>query len=99
MTDINFEAIGRCQHLKTLFTELKGKRARVLNEVKDCCPEPVSSLPDTVQYFDCARLRSVCERLDAINIEFMATVEEHNQWAKEANQSLIQITRPYHIPS
>jgi hypothetical protein len=99
MTDINFEALGRCQHLKTQFIELKGKRDRAFSEIKHSYTESSSSLPDSVHEFNTARLRSACDKIDALNIELMTTVDEYNKWAKEANLSQLKIIRPYQIPS
>lgn len=99
MSEINFEALGRCQHLKALFTELKGKRDRAFGEIKYSYTESASSLPDTVHEFDTASLRSACDRIDALNIELMTTVDEYNKWAKEANQPQLKILKHYQIPS
>lgn len=99
MADINFEALGRCQHLKALFLELRGKRDRAFNEIRHSYTESASSMPDTVHEFDTAHLRAACDRIDELNIELMTTVDEYNKWAKEANQPLLKVIRRYQIPS
>lgn len=99
MADINFEALGRCQHLKAQFIELKGQRDRAFSEIKHSYTESSSSLPDAVHEFDTAHLRSACDKIDALNIELMTTVDEYNKWAKEASLPQLKIIRPYQIPS
>lgn len=99
MSEINFEAIGRCQHLKSQFMDLKARRDRMFSEVRASYTESMRSLPDSVYEFEVNRVRALIDKIDAINIELMTTVDEFNKWAKEANLPQLNIIRSTQIPS
>ncbi|WP_446469406.1 hypothetical protein [Xenorhabdus stockiae] len=99
MSEINFEAIGRCQHLKAKIIELRRSRDRVFKSVKYSYTEPHMDTFGTIHYFDSERLRDTINKLDEINIELMAAVDEYNQWAKDAELPVVKILKQIHHSS
>ena len=99
MSEINFEALGRCQHLKALVLELRRERDRTFNGIRHSYITPSQDTAEIVHHFETASLRAACDKLDRLNIELMSAVDEFNKWAKEANQQQIKIVKHTQIPS
>jgi hypothetical protein len=93
VSEINFEAIGRCQHLKGRALELRRERDNVFRKIKHSYDEPHMDTAQSVHYFDSSILRNIADKLDEINIELMSVVDEYNKWAKEAELPLIKIIK------
>ncbi|CAI1577895.1 Uncharacterised protein [Serratia marcescens] len=99
MSEINFEALGRCQHLKALVLELRRERDRTFNRIKHSYITPSQDTAESVHHFETGGLRTACDKLDHLNTELMTAVDEHNKWAKEANLPDIKVIKHTQIPS
>ncbi|MBT0378891.1 hypothetical protein [Morganella morganii] len=93
MSEINFEALGRCQHLKQVVLDLRRKRDQAFNSIKHCYVSPTHDSAMVVHHFDPGVIRTACDKIEEANIELMTAVDEYNKWAKEAEQPLIKIIK------
>lgn len=69
MSEINFEALGRCQHLKALVLELRRERDRTFNRIKHSYITPSQDTAEAVHHFETGGLRVACDKLDQLNTE------------------------------
>lgn len=93
MSEINFEALGRCQYLKMQVLELRRERDRIFNGIANSYIKPSQDAAEAVNHFDASALRPAVLKLEQVNTELMSAVDEHNKWAKEAEQPQIKIVK------
>lgn len=95
MSEVNFEALGRCQYLKEEIKRLHDKRDKLFYSIKHGYPEYTVSPEAVIHYYDSRMLRAVVDELDDTNMQLISAVEEYNKWAKEVNQPLIKIIKDH----
>ncbi|WP_460208429.1 hypothetical protein [Klebsiella oxytoca] len=93
MSDINFEALGRCQFLKEQIKKLKEVRDNLFAGIKNTYPEYSTDPTETIHYYDASLMKSVVFEIDEANRQLVTAAEEYNKWAKECGQPLIKIIK------
>lgn len=99
MSGINYEALGRCHHLKDLIHDLHRERDSTFGKIKHSYTEPSQDAADTVHYIDVSEMYNHVLKLRTIDAELMTAIDEYNKWAKEASLPLIKIIRQLQVPS
>lgn len=94
MSDIDFEALGRCEHLKEKLRTAGHSRDMAFNEVKRSYRESTGyDWERTVNHVDISVMRSAVDRLESADNELMALVQEFNEWAPKAGKKQITILK------
>ncbi|EKN3986073.1 hypothetical protein ACS90Y_001634 [Yersinia enterocolitica] len=93
MSEINFEALGRCEHLKGRITEVSSLRISAFRKLKYGFSDSESTVIDRVHHADIDKLRDAIDELERADVELMALVEEYNKYAPEAGKRVINIVK------
>ena len=93
MSEINFEALGRCTHLKEALSKAANERNIALNNL-DCKSGKTSEYDlSRVKHIDIQKLRKAIDDIEKADIELMSLVEEYNKYASQAKLDEIIIVR------
>lgn len=91
MSDMNFEAIGRCEHLREEIQKYVRERDFAFSSMQSTYrPASSHTVHDTVHLANMEKLREQFDRLDVANTELTSLVDEYNRWAPEAGKRLIK---------
>lgn len=91
MSEINFEALGRCQHLKDEINKAIRNRDGAFRSMARAYREQEShTVYDTVRFIDLEKMHQYLSELEAENAKVTALVEEYNRWAPSAGKSVIK---------
>ncbi|MBE8596862.1 hypothetical protein [Xenorhabdus sp. BG5] len=89
MSEIDFEALGRCHHLKGKINDTCHKRDGAFRDIKN--KYHAGSNPfDAVYEIDMAFFHQKFKELDEANTELTILVNEYNQWAGKAGERPIR---------
>lgn len=91
MSDINFEALGRCVHLKQQIELAILRRDQAFDELSVSYQKTEEhSISDRVKFADMDRIRGAFDELDNANTELTSLVDEYNKWASKASKREIK---------
>lgn len=94
MSEIDFEALGRCEHLKEKLRTAGHARDMAYIEVKRAYWEsPNYDWERNVNHVDIGVMRDAVDRLESADNELMALVQEFNEWAPKAGKKQITILK------
>lgn len=94
MTELNFEAIGRCQYLKEELKEVLRKRDSAYSDLIHAYRKQENhEIYETVKYVDIEKMRISMNLLDEMNKKAILLVEEYNHWADKADKKKIEFAK------
>ncbi|MEK9497054.1 hypothetical protein V2H77_11425 [Photorhabdus sp. P32] len=85
MSEIDFEALGRCHHLKSKILEALRKRDDAFRDMKNqyhADPSPFDRIHEINMEF----FHEKFKELDEANAELVILVSEYNKWAEKAGE-------------
>ncbi|WP_447556432.1 hypothetical protein [Vreelandella sp. EE22] len=84
---INYEAVGRCKHLGDEIGRLTRERAQVLRTLSDSLSidAEIQANQYSVPLVKTEHHYQKLQKIDRLTSEIQEKVEEHNEWAREAN--------------
>ncbi|EBP4586303.1 hypothetical protein VH79_24560 [Salmonella enterica] len=91
MSGINFEALGRCVHLKQQIELAIMKRDQAFDELSVSYQKTEEhSVSERVKFADMDRMRGAFDELDNANTELTSLVDEYNRWADKGGKREIK---------
>ncbi|MDE9455397.1 hypothetical protein [Xenorhabdus bovienii] len=93
MTEINFEALGRCEHLKAKILKAIADRNSAFRLLKHGFSESSEYDISRIQHVDVSQLREAIDALEKADIELMALVDEYNKYASQAGKKDIIVIK------
>ncbi|MBD2797714.1 hypothetical protein ID856_14390 [Xenorhabdus sp. 18] len=93
MTEINFEALGRCEHLKDKILNAIADRNSASRLLKHGFSESSEYGISRIQHIDITKLREAIDALEKADIELMALVDEYNKYAAQAGKKDIIVVK------
>ncbi|EDY1994243.1 hypothetical protein JYL57_001483 [Salmonella enterica subsp. enterica serovar Typhimurium] len=91
MSGINFEALGRCVHLKKQIELAIMKRDQAFDELSVSYQKTEEhSVSERVKFADMDRMRGAFDELDNANTELTSLVDEYNRWADKGGKREIK---------
>ncbi|HGG5996080.1 TPA: hypothetical protein ACJG4C_005224 [Salmonella enterica subsp. diarizonae serovar 61:r:z53] len=87
MSEINFEALGRCVHLKQQIEMVIMKRDQAFDELSVSYQKTEGhSVSERIKFADMGRMRVAFDELDNANTELTSLVDEYNRWADKCGR-------------
>ncbi|TDX18498.1 hypothetical protein EDF88_0984 [Buttiauxella sp. BIGb0552] len=91
MSEMNFEAIGRCEYLRNELSNIVSKRHTAYSRMTSAYNARGSShVYDSITTTDIEKMQSAFEELKSLEVEMLKLVAEYNEWAPQAGKSLIR---------
>lgn len=90
MTELNFEAMGRCEHLRKEIIECLSKRDMHAQRVSSATRTTGSTfISNTITSISITKIEKAIEELKEYESKLRVLVDEHNQWADKAGKAEI----------
>lgn len=89
MSNIDYEAIGRCEHLREQINQAIRMRDMEAGKLSQAS-RMMSSSPDLVMMVNLSRIETALESLKVHQQELRGLMEEYNEWAEKAGKKPIQ---------
>lgn len=93
MSEVNFEALGRCEFLKDKIAESSRLRSVAFRKLKYGFDDSENSNIGRIQHADIDKLRDAIDELEKADVELMALIEEYNKYAPAAGKRSIVIIK------
>ncbi|MBP1034010.1 hypothetical protein J8631_00385 [Serratia fonticola] len=91
MSEINFEALGRCEHLKEQINKAIRDRDLAFAKMNHAYRKlDGHTVYDTIHFADMEKLRGGFDELERVNVELTSMVDEYNRWAPQADKRPIK---------
>ncbi len=85
MTEIDFEALGRCHHLRSKIADAARKRDDAFKGMTEkYCPDP--NPYERVHEVDIQEFHQKAKEFELANDELTVLVNEYNKWAEKAGE-------------
>ncbi|WP_041692076.1 hypothetical protein [Erwinia billingiae] len=90
MSELNFEAMGRCEHLRKEITECLSKRDMHAQRVSSATRTTGSTfISNTITSMGISKIEKAIEELKEYETKLRVLVDEYNQWADKAGKPAI----------
>jgi len=94
MSDIDFEALGRCQHISKQLESALRDRHTAYSKMNNCYRANGSGQVGTsVTTTDLKTMQAHFEEFKLIEQKIVELVGEYNEWAPKANERVIKFTK------
>ncbi|HHR6503125.1 TPA: hypothetical protein ACS8CD_003699 [Providencia alcalifaciens] len=93
MSDINFEALGRCTHLKEALSKAVKERNTALSSLERIGARTNEYDIQRVKHVDVQKLRKAIDDVEKADIELTSLIEEYNSYASQAGLKEITIVK------
>lgn len=96
MTEMNYEAIGRCKILNEKIKNLHTERMAAIGELRTVIyalhhKGNIHRTPPEIVAFNADDLATLVEKISAVDGELMRTVNEYNNWCHEAGEKPVKL--------
>lgn len=99
MSEINYEAIGRCKVLGESIKRLDIDRNKYIQElraeVSRLAKGNSNATPPEIVIFDIKLINTLAERIAIADSELMSVVNEFNNWCQEAGEKPVILKEPF----
>lgn len=90
MSELNFEAMGRCEHLRKEIIACLAKRDMFAQRIGSASRISGSTfISNTITSISIVKIENAVEELKACESSLRRLVDEHNQWAAKAEKDPI----------
>lgn len=98
MSELNFEAIGRCKILNEKIKELHVERMGAIGDLRTAVYSlhqkgNINRVPPEIVEFDPQNLIDLVEKVGRYDGELMRAVHEYNNWCTEAGEKPVKLIK------
>ncbi|MGK4478628.1 hypothetical protein ACSMDC_09610 [Yersinia enterocolitica] len=91
MSEIDFEALGRCEHVKGLISKAVRDRDLAFSHIASSYRKADHrEIHDSVKFMDIEKMHGFIADLEKANTELTALVDEYNKWCEAAGKRPIK---------
>ncbi|HBQ1988760.1 TPA: hypothetical protein L7M83_000952 [Klebsiella pneumoniae] len=99
LTEMNYEAIGRCKVLGESIKRLDIERNKYINELRAevfrLTKGNSNATPPEIVLFDINLINTLAERIAIADSELMSVVTEFNNWCQDAGEKPVILKEPF----
>lgn len=98
MSELNYEAIGRCKILNEKIKALHSERMKAIGDLRSSVytlhqKGNINRIPPEIVEFNPQSLAELVERVDHYDSELMRAVHEYNNWCTEADEKPVKLIK------
>lgn len=98
MSELNYEAIGRCKVLNEKIKDLNCARNKYINELRvevgRLAKGNINNVPPEVVVFDIALIESLAAKVGDADANLMQAISEFNNWCQDAGEKPVRLITP-----
>ena len=98
MSEVNYEAIGRCKILNEKIKTLHSERMKAIGDLRSAIYSlhqkgNINRVPPEVVEFDPQSLADLVDKVGHCDSELMRAVHEYNNWCAEAGEKPVKLIK------